>query len=269
MDTNIFDTKKLIQYKNSIAHNWDDHNFIYKKFAENLYIKINEINSKFPKILLVTSDVNESLNELKKLKHEKIFILSQYKNFLDKISSSNEVIKIHGSFDDLSFQEVDFDLIIHNFCLHNLNNIESHIKKIFLFLKNDGLFMCNFFGGKTLNELRQSLILTDEKLFKGIYPRMSPTLKMVDIVDMFARIGFKEIVSDSIEYKIFYKNVFDLLIDIKGVGENTVFKNVKKGLKTKKYLDVLNKIYSNNFSLKNKIHSTCEVISITCWKQKA
>ena len=45
--------------------------------------------------------------------------------------------------------------------------------------------------------------------------------------------------SNSIEYKIFYKNVFDLLIDIKGVGENTVFKNVKKGLKTKKYLDVL------------------------------
>ena len=79
----------------------------------------------------MTSDVNESLNELKKLKHEKIFILSQYKNFLDKISSSNEVIKIHGSFDDLSFQEVDFDLIIHNFCLHNLNNIESHIKKFF------------------------------------------------------------------------------------------------------------------------------------------
>ena len=61
--------------------------------------------------------------------------------------------------------------------------------------------MCNFFGGKTLNELRQSLILTDEKLFKGIYPRMSPTLKMVDIVDMFARIGFKEIVSDSINIK--------------------------------------------------------------------
>ena len=45
--------------------------------------------------------------------------------------------------------------------------------------------LCVIFGGKTLNELRQSLILTDEKLFKGIYPRMSPTLKMVDIVDMF------------------------------------------------------------------------------------
>ena len=42
--TNItFNTKKLIQYKNSSYKNWKKHNFIFQKFTEHFFIKVTEI----------------------------------------------------------------------------------------------------------------------------------------------------------------------------------------------------------------------------------
>ena len=128
------------------------------------------------------------------------------------------------------------------------------------------MFICNFFGSETLNELRNSLLLTDNKLFNGAYLRMSPGLKMVNIVDLMGKVGFKEIVSEAINYQVFYEKLDDLLIDIKGVGENTVFDKVNKGLKTKNYFKTLEEIYFENYCVDKKIISTCDVVSITGWK---
>ena len=108
--------------------------------------------------------------------------------------------------------------------------------------------------------------MTDNKLFNGAYVRMSPGLKMVNIVDLMGNVGFKEIVSEVINYDIFYKKLNDLLIDIRGAGESTVFNKVNKGLKTKNYFKTLEDIYFENFAIDNNIVSTCDVVSITCWK---
>ena len=79
------------------------------------------------------------------------------------------------------------------------------LKNLYTF-KQDGLFICNFLGSETLNELRNSLLITDNKLFNGVYVRMSPGVKMVNIVDLMGKVGFKEIVSEVINYQVFYEN---------------------------------------------------------------
>ena len=111
---------------------------------------------------------------------------------MDKIQNHKNIIKVYNLFENLEYKEESFDLIIHNFSLNSLNNINDHLKKIFILLKKDGLFICNFFGSETLNELRNSLLITDNKLFNGVYVRMSPGVKMVNIVDLMGKIGFKE-----------------------------------------------------------------------------
>jgi len=247
--TNItFNTKKLIQYKNSSYENWSKHNFIFDKFAEHFFLKVSEINNKFENILLLTSDF-------------------KFKVFLDKIQNYKNITKVHNSFDNLEYENESFNLIIHNFCLNNLNDINDQLRKIFTLLNKDGLFICNFFGNESLHELRNSLIITDNKLFNGAYARMSPGLKMVNVVDLMSKVGFKEIVSEVINYQVFYKKLNDLLIDIKGMGETTVFNKVNKGLKTKNYFKILEEIYFENFCIDKKIISTCDVVSISCWKQ--
>ena len=265
--TNItFNTKKLIQYKNSSYENWKKHNFIFKKFAEHFFIKVTEINNKFENILLLTSDLNEILEKIMQLQSKKVVFQSQFKVFLDKIQNYKNITKVYNSFENLEYEDESFDLIIHNFCLNSLNNINDQLKKIFTLLNKDGLFICNFYGSETLNELRNSLIITDNKIFNGVYIRMSPGLKMINVVDLMGKVGFKEIVSEVINYQVFYKKLNDLLIDIRGTGETTVFKKVNKGLKTKNYFKTLEEIYFENYSIDKKIISTCDVVSITCWK---
>ena len=61
MVDNIFNTKKLIQYKNSKIKDWNNHNFIYEKFSIHLLKKLNEIKSNVENVLLVNSDLYETL----------------------------------------------------------------------------------------------------------------------------------------------------------------------------------------------------------------
>ena len=82
-----FNTKKLIQYKNSSYENWKKHNFIFQKFAEHFFIKVTEIKNKFENILLLTSDFNEILDKIIKFQSKKIVFQSQFKIFLEKMTS--------------------------------------------------------------------------------------------------------------------------------------------------------------------------------------
>ena len=266
MVDNIFNTKKLIQYKNSKIKNWHNHNFIYEKFSIHLLKKLNEIKSNVGNVLLITSDLYETLEQLEGFGCKQIFFFSQYDEFLKYNKNDKRLVKLSGFFENISFEENYFDLIIHNFSLNNLNKPQEHLTNILKFLKKDGLFICNFFGEKNLDELRKSLILTDNEIFNGIFPRIESSLKMVHVVDLLNRIGFKEIVSEVWDYKVFYNHTLTLLNDIRGIGENTVFDRKSKGLKTKNYLKKLNDVYKENFTQDNKLISTCNIVSLTSFK---
>ena len=58
-------------------------------------------------------------------------------------------------------------------------------------------------------ELKNSLFATDEKLFNGAYMRLPVNLRMVDISDLLRQAGFKELVSEKISYKIYYKKILE------------------------------------------------------------
>ena len=80
----------------------------------------------------------------------------------------NNIQKIEGNFENLPLENGKFDLIINNLCLHSINDKHNHLKKLYDLLTKDGLFLCNFFGEKTLYELKTSLFQADEKIFNGI-----------------------------------------------------------------------------------------------------
>ena len=93
--TNItFNTKKLIQYKNSSYENWKKHNFIFQKFADHFFMKVTEIKNKFDNILLLTSDFNEILNKIIQFQSKTIVLQSQFNIFLDKIQNQRNTKKV-------------------------------------------------------------------------------------------------------------------------------------------------------------------------------
>ncbi len=270
MDENkIIDTDSLINYKNKSSKNWNNHNFIHKKISKVLETKPKELGDVFDNVLLLSSDKGETLNYIKDIKYKNLVLVSPFRELFEKTSfHKDNFLKVESRFENLPFKNNTFDLVISNLCLHSINNIQNHFKIIFDLLNEKGLFICNFFGEDSLIELRNSLFQTDEQLFNGVFLRSAPSLKMANISDILSYIGFKELVSEKISYRIFYDNIEKILKDLKGLGENCVLIKRNKGLMTKNYIRKLGIIYEKNFSREEGLKLSCDVISICCWKSK-
>ena len=98
--------------------------------------------------------------------------------------------------------------------------------------------------------------------------RLPINLKMVEISDLLGQVGFDELVSETISYQIYYKNIRKIFEDLKGIGENKILSNRKKSQMTNNYLNTLNKEYKNKFRDENGMRLTCEVVSVSSWKNK-
>ncbi len=267
--TSLIDINSLINSKNKSSKNWYQHNFLFDKISILLGEKLKELGSNYDKILLLSSDAGESLENIIKLTFSKLIYLSPYRNLLKKTKiRSNKILKVESYFENLPLKNEEFDLIISNLCINNIFDRKKHLIKLFQLLKVNGLFICNFFGEKTMYELRNSLLSTDEKLFNGAFMRLPINLKMVDISDLLGQVGFKELVSEKISYKIYYKNIRKIFEDLKGIGENKILVNRQKSLMTSSYLKTLNDEYRKKFSDKNGLRLSCDVVSISSWKNK-
>ncbi len=269
MDNFIVDLDFLINSKNKSSRNWNNHNFLFHKLSEILSLKLNELNSNFENILLLSADCDEALRTLKKKDFKNLVFISPYEKLLKRTKNNQDnILKVQSNFENLPCSNGKFNLIVSNLCLHTINEKKNHLIKIYDLLSEDGLFLCNFFGEGTLHELKNSLFKADEKIFNGIFMRFAPSLKMVEVSDLLSQIGFKELVSEKISYKIFHNHVIKILEDLKGMGEKNVLKNRKKGLITKNYIEILNKFYKENYISKNGLEISCDVISICGWKNK-
>jgi len=264
---NLADDNKIISSKKKAFKNWKKHNFIFKKFSTLLYEKIIDIKKDFSNILLITSDFDETLSEVSKIPHKNLFYLSQYKLFFENINLENKKIhKFFSPFKKIPFKKESFDLVICNFCFHNISSKLEYLKNLKKILKNGGLLVCNYFGEDSLIELRNSFLLTDEKIFGGSFLRFPKNIKLVEFSGMLAKEGYSEIITEKINFEIFYNNVLQILKDLKGIGEDSFKSETKKKI-SRIYLKELDRIYKNSFSNKDqKLKVTCEIISSSSWK---
>ena len=104
-------------------------------------------------------------------------------------------------------------------------------------LKPDGVFLGALFGGDTLFELRTSLQLAEVEREGGISPHISPMTGMLhrlphhcanltrhldsrDMSNLLGRAGFTLLTVDVDEVKVAYPSMWELLEDLRDMGES-------------------------------------------------
>ena len=174
-------------------------NFFFEKFSKITYSKAYELKN-LQNILLITSDLTETVDEVQKLNYENLYYLSQYNFFKKKYFKINSIKKIFASFENIPLKNNSFDLILCNFCFHYISEKKIYLQKLFNLLKKDGLLICNFFGENSLIHLKQSFILTDEKFYGGSFLRFPKNFQMVDFSNLLSQTGFSEVVSEKINF---------------------------------------------------------------------
>ena len=126
----LIDINSLIKSKNKSSKNWDKYNFLFNKISQLLGEKLQELGSNYDKILLLSSDAGESLQNTIKLSFKKLIFLSPYRNLLEKKKfESKRILKVQSRFENLPLKKEMFDLIISNLCINNIFDLKKHLNQ--------------------------------------------------------------------------------------------------------------------------------------------
>lgn len=162
--------------------------------------------------------------------------------------------------------------MISNLALHWFNDLPGVFKSINNCLKPDGVFLASIFGSETLYELRSSLHLAEQERRGGLSPHISPFTKIRDIGALLNRAGFTMLTIDTDEMVIGYPSMFELVHDLKGMGESNAAFNRPLTI-SKDVLTAASAIYDEMYPKVNPetqekgVHATFQVLYFIAWKK--
>ena len=125
----------------------------------------------------------------------------------------------------LPFEENSLDCIIATGSLHWTNDLPGALIQIQRALKPDGVFIGYMLGGDTLFELRTSLMLAEQERQGGLSVRVSPMTDTRDVSSLLTRAQFSLQTVDIDELTINYPSMFELVQDLRDMGENNAVIN--------------------------------------------
>ncbi|KAL1457677.1 hypothetical protein WDU94_007881 [Cyamophila willieti] len=175
--------------------------------------------------------------------------------------------------ENLPFEENSVDLIISNLSLHWVNNLPGCFQQVMKCLKPDGVFLASLFGGETLYELRSAVQLAELEQRGGVASHVSPFVQIRDVGSLLNRAGFNMLTIDVDEIVINYPSLFELMWDLKGMGESNA--SVNRTLRFPLDLQyasaaIYEKFYGQEAPEKNGgsmcIPATFQIIYLVAWK---
>lgn len=246
-------------YKSNLARSvkrFKDHDFLYQEVSQNISDRISDISQDFDDILEIGS--RAILYKLINIKNRNYFHHNIEPQFIplnsQSLISDNEL---------LTLKICSFDLILSVLELHYTNDLPGIFLQILKLLKNNGLMIVAIFGGKTLYELRRSMIEAEIALNIPNTPRISPMADMQDITRIIQMIGFKNIIVDSYVITISYANIINLMHDLRYMGQGNILTIKSNKNITKNQLAKIAEIYQSNYSNAEGLIASFEIITIT------
>lgn len=119
----------------------------------------------------------------------------------------------------LPFEPNSLDCVVASGSLHWTNDLPGALAQIQRALKPDGVFLGYMLGGDTLFELRTSLLLAEQERRGGMSVRVSPMVESRDVSSLLSRAGFALQTVDIDELKVCYPSIFELVQDLRDMGE--------------------------------------------------
>lgn len=179
----------------------------------------------------------------------------------------SSVLEITRNDEVLTYPPNTFDSAISSLHLHFINDVPGLLVQIKNSLKDDGLFIANFFGGECLKELKTCFAEADPD---SISPRVSPFMEVRDAGNLLLRAGFALPVTDSEKLEVSYENAFHLMHHLRKIGETNSLIKQRKNFTTRNFMNRVNEIYAEKFSDdEGRIIATYEIITMVGWKPHA
>ncbi|MGI4776414.1 MAG: methyltransferase domain-containing protein [Janthinobacterium lividum] len=265
--TLIFDRKKILQHRNQASSNYK-HSKFFGNLAEGVMDRLEPLNKDYSAVLDINCR-NGNFTQLFRDKHTNAKIIAtdisskmldsfkhQYKWQIDEELITSRLIEYNPD-----IGENYFDLINFSLGLHWINNVEEFLEQIYSLLKSDGIFIANFIGGDSLKKLRTELINIESILEVSHHSRISPFIYFQHVPALLQRAGFKDIIVDQDEIAFTYPSSYELMKEIKELGESS-------GLVRSSNYSLSKKMISSLSVCNKQFHDKINIISFIAGKDK-
>lgn len=261
----IFDRRRLALHRARAARRFADYSFLKQAAAEDIALRLSAINRRFPRVLDLGAHegtVARALRADAEVSHRigDVYAADLSPAFLRR------PLAVACQEEALPFADASFDLVVSALSLHWVNDLPGALIQIRKALKPDGLFIGIALGGRTLTELRQSLIAAEAEVRGGAANRVSPFMDVIDGAGLLQRAGFAMPVADGDALTVRYGDPLRLLADLKGMGETAAFARSQAPPLTRAVLARTMEIYRERFSDKDgRSRATFDFIALSGW----
>lgn len=170
-----------------------------------------------------------------------------------------------GDSEFLPFAPQSFDLIISVFDVHTANDVPGVLLQARQALQPDGLLLCAFLGGRTLEELCHATMMAEEQLRGGITPRVAPMISLADAASLLQRAGFALPVADHDKLHLSFETPAQLLALLKTPSLSNLQHLQHQGLVTKAFIQRVSDIYTELYGTSSDVTATIDLVFLSGW----
>jgi SAM-dependent methyltransferase len=168
--------------------------------------------------------------------------------------------------DLLPFRDASLSLVVSGLALHRVNDLPGALIQIRRALRPDGLFLGAALGGRSLHELRQSLLEAEAEEEGGASPRIAPFADVRDYGGLLQRAGFALPVTDADLLTVIYPSPRDLMVEIRALGGGNVLAARRKEPLPRRTLQRAEEIYRSRFGTGDgRIKASFEIVYLSGW----
>jgi malonyl-CoA O-methyltransferase len=150
------------------------------------------------------------------------------------------------------------DMLFSNLTLQWCNDLDRAFREFRRITAPEGLVMFSTFGPDTLKELRDSWDRVDGHTHVNLF------MDMHDIGDALVRNGFASPVIDVEHFTLTYRDVYQLMRDLKSLGAHNVTAGRPRGLTGRRHMAALEQAYQRHVR-EGRLPATYEVIYGHAW----
>lgn len=260
----LFDFDALVRQRDRAAGGFSDHDFLARAAGERLADRLGDIRQPFEQGLVLGALDGGLAGQLAATGKVNSMVQAECSPAFSS-QLPPPALQLEQEIPELPAG--GYDLVASSLWLHWVSDLPGLLACLARSLRPDGLFLANFWGGRSLAELRASLTEAESESRGGVWPRVSPMADIRDLGGLLQRAGFALPVADSDLITVRWPSLFEMMRDLRGMAEGNALLARSRHFTPRSVFMRAAEIYQQRFGTEDgQIEASFELITLTGWK---